>query len=124
MTPITLGMRFRDNDPREQEHARVLEVVDVTTKMATEVRSDGFCTRFVSVQRSCAILQRGPKDAAHRTSVRLDRLHTDGKPCRTGWSLVPGPQQPAQAVSSPAPLSDSAGGVGAAVRGWEGREAP
>ena len=74
-TLVRIGDALRDNDPRTRTpFPRVLRVVELT--------SDGY-VRAVPVV--AGILQ--PK---HSTRIRLDRIHSDGKPRRSGFSLVPG----------------------------------
>lgn len=66
MPTITYGARIRDNDPRMP--GRVLEVT-------------GFEGNYVF-----ASPRAGQK---HRlTRIRRDRIHTDGKPRKIGWSVV------------------------------------
>lgn len=66
MTEITVGSRIKDNDPRMP--GRVLEV-------------SGFYDNYVF-----AFVKVGRRHLA--TKIRRDRIHTDGKPRRSGWSLV------------------------------------
>jgi hypothetical protein len=61
---LQIGQRIKDNDPRMPP--RVLTIIEVTPK---EVLAE---------------------NVAHRVfSIRPDRIYTDGKPRRTGFSLLP-----------------------------------
>lgn len=63
---IGLGDHLRDNDPRTKERTLyVRKIQGGYAHCATEVMGQV------------------------RTRVRLDRIHTDGKPRRTGYSLIP-----------------------------------
>ncbi|MDE2101591.1 MAG: hypothetical protein KGL39_30375 [Patescibacteria group bacterium] len=76
MTEIKIGDRARDNDPRPG-FVRTMYVIGFVQHV----------TRGDQVRR--AMLGRRPDAKKHETLVRVDRIHTDGKPWRSGWSLVP-----------------------------------
>ena len=67
--PLRVGDLIRDNDPRTP--GRVLRVVDMDF--------DRFPILHVV---ACA------DGYWRRVRIRLDRIHTDGRPRRSGWSLV------------------------------------
>lgn len=74
MRTVEVGSLLIDNDPRMI--GRVL-VVDSISTLSHHVRV--FC--------------HNKDDPALRTGIRLDRIHTDGKPRRSGFSLIyTGPQ--------------------------------
>ena len=66
MAEITYGSRIKDNDPRMPN--RVLQVT-------------GFEGDYVF-----ASIRAGQKNRL--TKIRKDRIHTDGKPRRSGWLLI------------------------------------
>lgn len=72
MITLTLGTRIKDNDPR-------LEIVVKTI--------DRYWSRAAGSTTD-------PADATHvitctgQTRIRIDRIHTDGKIRRSGWSVV------------------------------------
>jgi hypothetical protein len=63
---LTAGARIRDNDPRMPN--RVLQVT-------------GFDGEYVFARF-------GPGFPDRMTRIRRDRVYTDGKPRRSGWSVV------------------------------------
>lgn len=65
-TMIQVGDRIMDNDPRMP--GRVLVVKAIEGGRAVASSSVGSCL--------------------HETRISLKRIHEDGKPRRTGWSLV------------------------------------
>ena len=64
-TEIKPGDKIRDNDPRES--GRVLTVEHI---------ADGYAHCYRSPQ------------STYRTRIRLDRIYTDDKPRRSGFSLT------------------------------------
>ena len=69
---IEIGQHIRDNDPRVPD--RVL----VITGFAN---SEGGVPTHVYAERA--------QGSGGRTRLRLTSIHTDDKPRRTGWSVVP-----------------------------------
>ncbi len=70
MTSIVSGNLIRDNDPRCP--GRVLEVLEVRVKPG-----------LVTLVKAAV-----PPDHRRPVILRLDRIHTDGKTRRSGFSLV------------------------------------
>lgn len=65
---VRVGDHVRDNDPRSDYRTRV--VVAISSEGRAQLRHP----RITEIPS---------------TWVRLDRIYTDGKPRRTGWSVVP-----------------------------------
>ena len=64
-TEIKPGDKIRDNDPREDGRTLTVEHI-----------ADGYAHCYRSPQ------------STHRTRIRLDRIYTDDKPRRSGFSLT------------------------------------
>lgn len=70
---IQIGDRIRDNDPRSLGSTRIVTAISPPTMLE---------------HRRVSASLRGGSDKTGETRIRLDRIHTDGKPRRSGWSLV------------------------------------
>jgi hypothetical protein len=69
---LRIGDKIRDNDPRMLP--RTLEIIDMDVAKSP-------------ILRAVAVVPGTKTQGLVR--IRLDRIHTDGKPRRSGWSLVP-----------------------------------
>ena len=65
---LKVGDRIKDNDPRMPN--RVMTVTAIKTGEGK------------------AVVSERPGDRTHETRISLARIHLDGKPRRTGWSVV------------------------------------
>ena len=68
MSEVKVGTVVRDNDPRCSYRQRVV----------SRINEDGR-----------VLLKHPAIEKLPGTWVRLDRIHTDGKPRKSGWSVAP-----------------------------------
>ena len=73
---VKVGDRIRDNDPWMIDRVLVVKAVEEGRRHGQDPAT------FVIASKH------GGDDKTHQTRIRLDRIHTDGKPRRSGWSLV------------------------------------
>lgn len=71
--PLQVGDRIRDNDPRFQSPARELTIVEIKYSLLKR-------------EPLRAIVVRA--DGSPSPSIKASSIHTDGKPRRSGWSLI------------------------------------
>lgn len=64
---LKVGMLVRDNDPRLEGRTRYVERIEGDRAVLSLLMGHGWF---------------------RPTKVRLDRIHLDGKPRRSGWSVV------------------------------------
>lgn len=65
---ITVGMRVQDNDPREPHRVMIVHA---------------------TAEGKAILRHPDPRmGKAFETRVSLDRIHTEGKPRRSGWSVI------------------------------------
>lgn len=65
---VLVGMRVQDNDPREPHRVMIVHA---------------------TAEGKAILRHPNPRmGKAFETRVSLDRIHTDGKPRRSGWSVV------------------------------------
>lgn len=83
-TSLKKGDRIKDNDYRSPN--RVLCIVDFATWMSYQVSvRKGTGTNQCTSREQYAIAE---DSSGRRVYIRLDRIHTDGKPRKSGFDLL------------------------------------